>query len=361
MPSLHHQVGVLGHGRFGAALCTLLEEAGFEVAAWDPVAEVPEGRWFGGLQDVVVGARFVVLAMPVEEQRNTLSRIHRLLNSSQVVVDVGSVKIGPEALMAEVLGDRVPWVATHPLFGPASLARGERPLRVVVCPNPRHPVAFRSVSGLLRRLGCTVIQQSADEHDRAMAEAHALGYFIAKGLLDSGASLESEVVPPSARGLSRLIRAVRADAGHLLGTLNRENPYASELRKEFLGALQALDEALDQGRPEAAEVEASLVIPDLGERSSALRDARDRIDEVDRQLLALLAQRARLSLRAGAAKGAIGAAVRDPSRESQLREQRRSWAVELGLDPEGADGIFAAILRASRSVQLAPSEEEREK
>jgi hypothetical protein len=34
--------------------------------------------------------------------------------------------------------------------------------------------------------------------------------------------------------------------------------------------------------------------------------------------------------------------------------------VELGLDPEGADGIFAAILRASRSVQLAPTEEERE-
>ncbi len=358
MPSLHHQVGVLGYGRFGAALCTLLEEAGFEVAAWDPNVEVPEGRWFGGLQDVVAGARFVVLAMPVEEQRTTLTRIQRLLNSGQVVVDVGSVKVGPEALMAELLGDRVPWVATHPLFGPASLARGERPLRVVVCPNSRHPVAFRSVSGLLRKLGCTVIEQSADDHDRAMAEAHALGYFIAKGLLDSGASLESEVVPPSARGLARLIQAVRADAGHLLGTLNRENPYASGLRKEFIAALQALDDTLDQGRPDTDAVEQSLVIPNLGARSSALRETRGAIDDVDRQLLALLARRARLSRKAGAAKDAIGAAIRDPAREAQLREDRRAWAEKIGLDPEGADGVFAAILRASRSVQLAPPKDD---
>lgn len=357
MPSLHHQVGVLGHGRFGAALCGLLEDAGFEVAAWDPEAQVPEERWFGGIQDVVAGARFVVLAMPVEAQRASLTSIRRLLNPGQVVVDVGSVKVQPSALMEEVLGDAIPWIATHPLFGPASLARGERPLRVVVCPSARHPAAFRSVSGLLRRLGCTVIEQDAETHDRAMAEAHALGYFIAKGLLDSGATLESDVVPPSARGLARLIRAVRVDAGHLLGTLNRENPFASPLRKEFIESLQALDQALDQGRPEALSLEPELQIPDLGERSPALREARDLIDDVDRQLLAVLSQRARLARRAAAAKEALGASVRDPRRESELREQRRQWAVDVGLEPEGVDGIFAAILRASRALQLADPDE----
>ena len=355
MPSLHHQVGVLGHGRFGAALCDLLEEAGFDVAAWDPGAEVPPDRRFGGLQDVVAGARFVVLAMPVAAQRTTLESIRSLLNEGQIVIDVGSVKVGPEALLAELLGDRVPWIATHPLFGPASLARGERPLRVVVCPNPRHPAAFRSVSGLLRRLGCTVIEQDAHEHDRAMAEAHALPYFLAKGLLDSGARFESEWVPPSARGIAALLRAVRVDAGHLLATLHRANPYASALRKDLLASLAALDEALDAPAPDEGP-EPELRIEDLGERSPALREARDLIDDVDDQLLGLLAMRARLSRKAGRAKEELGVGVRDPARETSLIHRRRARADQLGLDPEGVDRIFAAILRASRAIQLPPAE-----
>ena len=357
MPSLNHQIGVIGHGRFGAALSQLLENGGFDVAAWDPTAPIPAHRQFGGLHDVIAGARFVVLAVPVPVFRPTLQKIRPLLNRQQIVADVGSVKVGPEAAMAEILGDDIPWVATHPLFGPNSLARGERPLRVVVCPNPRHPAANRSVRGLLRKLECTVIEQEAQAHDQAMAEAHALGFFIAKGLLDVGASLESEVVPPSARGLQQLIGEVRVDAGHLLGILNRENPFASPLRKDFLASLTALDEALDQG--DVVLDEASVGVPDLSAKSPALQEVRDLIDDLDRELVHLLAQRARLARRARDAKAVMGAEVRDPLRETRLREDRRSWALAHGLDPEGIDGIFGAILRASRAVQLAgPADDE---
>ena len=357
MPSLNHQIGVVGHGRFGDALCQLLENGGFDVAAWDPTAPIPAHRQFGGLHDVIAGARFVVLAVPVPVFRETLVRIRPLLNRQQIVADVGSVKVGPEAAMREILGDDIPWVATHPLFGPNSLARGERPLRVVVCPNPSHRAAFRSVSGLLRRLECTVIEQDATAHDQAMAEAHALGFFIAKGLIDVGASLQSEVVPPSARGLQRLIGAVRVDAGHLVGILNRENPFASPLRKDFLAALQALDEALDQG--DVVLEDAPVTTPDLSAKSPALQEVRDLIDDLDRELVDLLAQRARLARRARDAKAEMGAEVRDTLRETRLREDRRAWALQHGLDPDGIDGIFGAILRASRAVQLAaPAEEE---
>jgi prephenate dehydrogenase len=252
--------------------------------------------------------------------------------------------------MAEVLGDEIPWIATHPLFGPDSLARGERPLRVVVVPSTRHPAALQAVLTFYTRLGCTVIQQEAEAHDRAMAEAHALGFFIAKGLLDSGVTLGSDMVPPSAQGLARLIHAVRVDAGHLLRTLHRENPFASQCRKDLVEALTALDEALDQDSP--ASLQGELQVPDLGERSPDLQATRELIDQVDRQLLGLLAQRAHLSRRAGEAKEALGASIRDPQREATLREERRRWAIEFGLDPAGADGIFSAILRASRALQL---------
>jgi prephenate dehydrogenase len=220
---------------------------------------------------------------------------------------------------------------------------------VVVVPSTRHPAALQSVLAFYTRLGCTVIQQEAEAHDRAMAEAHALGFFIAKGLLDSGVTFESDIVPPSAQGLARLIHAVRVDAGHLLGTLHRENPFASRCRKDLVEALTALDQALDQSSPESLQV--GLQVPDLGERSPDLQAARELIDQVDRQLLGLLAQRAHLSRRAGEAKEAMGAGIRDPRRETTMRDERRRWAIEFGLDPEGADAIFSAIFRASRALQ----------
>ncbi len=349
MPSHHGRVGVLGYGRFGSALCDLLEEAAFPVAAWDPLVEVPANRSLGGVRDVVEGSRFLLLATPVEAQRSTLENIRPLLTPNQVVLDVGSVKVLPERWMAEVLGDEIPWIATHPLFGPDSLARGERPLRVVVVPSTRHPAALQAVLAFFARLGCTVIQQEAEAHDRAMAEAHALGFFIAKGLLDSGVTFESDIVPPSAQGLARLIHAVRVDAGHLLGTLHRENPFASQCRKDLVEALTALDEALDHDSP--GSLPEGLEVPDLGERSPDLQAARELIDQVDRELLGLLAQRAHLSRRAGEAKEAMGASIRDPKRETDMRDERRRWAIECGLDPEGADGVFSAILRASRALQ----------
>ena len=35
------RIGILGYGRFGGALASLLQEAGLPYHAWDPVALVP--------------------------------------------------------------------------------------------------------------------------------------------------------------------------------------------------------------------------------------------------------------------------------------------------------------------------------
>jgi prephenate dehydrogenase len=339
-----HPSLVIGYGRFGAALCGLLEEAGLPVRAWDPSAPVPPERSGGTLDELVEDARFVVLAVPVSQIRPVLSRIRPHLSARHIVADVGSVKVGPAETLEELLGDEVPWVATHPLFGPDSLALGERPLRVVLCPNGRHGKAEREVSVLCRRLGCQVIEQDAHDHDRAMAATHALGFFVAGGLIDIGATFDSPVVPPSSSGLARLLRSVRGDAGHLLGVLHRANPYASPVRKSLLAALAELDHQLDH-----ADVAPTL--PDLGERSPRLRAIRDHIDSVDADLLELLARRSALARRAKAEKAKIGAGVRDPAREVKLRAARRERAEELGLDASAVDGIFGAIVRASVKMQ----------
>ena len=49
--------------------------------------------------------------------------------------------------------------------------------------------------------------------------------------------------------------------------------------------------------------------------------------------------------------GALGAPVLDSAREAALLQARRSWGEAAGMDPEVTEGVFQAILRASRQTQ----------
>lgn len=347
------RVSFLGFGRFGAALGSQLEQHGIEVRALDPRAPVPDRARAASLEELVGGADLVVVAVPVGAMRDAFEALRPLLAPEQTVIDVGSVKTGPARDMAEVFGAAQPWVATHPLFGPVSLARGERPLRAVVCPNAQHPLAVQRVTEVFQRIGCEVIHFDPDEHDRAMAFTHALAFFVAKGMLDAGVPPFAAFAPPSFQSIARSVELVRADAGHLFEALHRENPHAAGARRAFLDALTEIDRDLAQAAEphDAGPPPASLLIPDLGDRSPELRETRELIDELDQELVTLLARRAELSRRAAFAKAKLGCGVRDPDREARMLEERRAWARAYGLDPAGVDAIFQSILDFSRRLQ----------
>jgi prephenate dehydrogenase len=340
------RVSLLGYGRFGAALAELLREGGHGVRALDPRAEVPAELGASSIQELVEGAEIILVAVPVPALREAFVALRPHLEPSQIVADVGSVKLAPARAMAEVFGAEQPWVATHPLFGPASLARGERPLLVVVVPNPRHPEAVRRVAALYTGIGCRVVSEDAETHDRVMAYTQALAFFVSKGMLDAGVPLDAAYAPPSFQAMARTIETVRVDAGHLLWSLHRDNPFAAEARRRLLDALGALDQGLEH----AATVTPALTIPEAA-GSPQLAETRELIDEIDGAILDLLARRAGLARRAAHAKAELGRGVRDPQREAQLLDDRRRRADELGLDGAAVAEIFQAILRFSRRLQ----------
>lgn len=353
-------VGILGFGRFGRSLAELMAESGMRVRAFDPRAAVPEPFAAASPAELVRASQVVVFAVPVPAlEEVTAASVPHLAPAQHVVLDVASVKVKPTEIFGRYLGDRVPWAATHPLFGPASLARRERPLRVVVCPNAWHPAAVEAAARLYTRLGCQVRQQEAEAHDREMARTHALGFLIAKAFIDLGIGSEPESVPPSFRGIAATIESVREDAGHLFTAILRDNPFAVGARRDFLDALTRLDEELthpvaDTGTSPQAE----FPIPDLGGRSPDLLEVRDLIDDVDRRLVDLLVQRQDLSKRAGHIKRRAGRPVRDAVREDTLLAARAGWARDSGLDVGGTLKVFQAILDQSRAYQSNPDAEE---
>ncbi|MFV1964918.1 MAG: prephenate dehydrogenase/arogenate dehydrogenase family protein [Pirellulaceae bacterium] len=351
---LGSHVAMLGYGRFGQALAQLIIDSGLRVSAFDPVAAVPEALAAASPAELVREAFEVFIAVPTVETKNALRLLQPHVTPQHTVIDVGSVKHGAVQAMMDVLGETVPWVATHPLFGSSSIALGERPLVTVVCPNPLHPQAAARARTLYERMGCIVTEQDAADHDRAMARSHALAFFVAKALMDMGAGEGLSLTPPSFQALARTIELVRTDAAHLFLAIERENPYAAAARQELLDALLRVHSRLESMDGTAAspdETPEGLDIPDLGTHSPELMETRDLIDELDQDLLRLLGRRAQLSRRAGSIKAIHGKSVRDPSRERTLLEFRRQWARELDLEPDAIADIFAAVLRFSRGVQ----------
>lgn len=348
---MKRQLGILGYGRFGRALGELAADAGLTVRAFDPVAPVPDGVRADSSADLARACDQLVLAVPTRALRACLTDLRPHLTADHTVMDVASVKLEPEAVMAELLGTEIPWIATHPLFGPSAMALGERPLRVVVCPNGLHPGATSVARHTYERLGCEVLEQDADTHDRLLARGHALTFFVAKGMLDVGEESLTEEGPPSVRAMARVIDSVRSDAGHLFLSIERDNPYAAEARRDLLEALGRVHAQIGAVAEDAAEEEPAIRIPDLGDRAPELREIRTVIDDLDLELVRLLGRRARLARGAGRIKASHGHGVRDPIRERSLLADRRRWAEEEGLDPDAVDAVFRSVVRLSREAQ----------
>lgn len=258
-------IGLLGYGRFGRAFADLLVRAGHDVRIFDAHAVVPHERAAASPTAAVDGAQWIVLAMPVSCMAPALVALRQHLHAGQTVIDVGSVKMRPGALLDELLGEAIPHVGTHPLFGPLSLARGE-PLRTVICASAQHPAAAKEACALFAGLGCEVIEQDPATHDQHMANTHALAFFLAKGLVEIGVDDDLTVAPPSFQGMKHMLAAVRGDAGHLFATIQRENPFAAEARERLLGALENIHHQLLATRGGGVEDDDRLAIPGRGDR-----------------------------------------------------------------------------------------------
>ena len=79
----------------------------------------------------------------------------------------------------------------------------------------------------------------------------------------------------------------------------------------------------------------------------ALSNVRSVIDDIDRELIRLLAQRQRLVEKAGRLKlKGDKDAVEASDRVAQVIANRRKEALELGLSPDVAEGVWRSMIKA---------------
>lgn len=79
---------------------------------------------------------------------------------------------------------------------------------------------------------------------------------------------------------------------------------------------------------------------------------REQIEQLDRELIGLLAKRMALSKEIGATKKVAGLPTLDPAREAEVIRRAAALAREAGLNDEKVRDIFWHVIGLSRAVQV---------
>jgi len=130
-------IGIMGFGAFGRLMARHLQPH-FALRVCDP-ANAPIADAAGkGLQPAisaeVATCDIVILAVPVPAIPEAIAALRPHLRAGAIVLDVGSVKIGPARAMQAELPEDIEIIGTHPLFGPQSARNGLAGLKIALCP-----------------------------------------------------------------------------------------------------------------------------------------------------------------------------------------------------------------------------------
>jgi chorismate mutase len=79
---------------------------------------------------------------------------------------------------------------------------------------------------------------------------------------------------------------------------------------------------------------------------------REKIEDIDRTLIELMAERVRLAREVGVAKRAAGLPTLDPAREAAVIRQAAELARDAGLADDEIRHIFWQVIGLSRRAQL---------
>lgn len=214
------------------------QDYAFEVHTRTKPKTLPNNTKFVSLAQAV-SQPIIILAVPLSAYKNTLKSISKHAPQNAVVVDVCSVKVVPAKMAQKYLRDDIEFVGTHPLFGPQSASKSLRGQTLVLC-NPKESEFIIKFNALMNKKGLNIVKMSSQEHDRQMAEVHALTFFVARGLMNTG--LHKNILQtPSFQKMLDLAELETHHSQALFETIEGGNPYARAVRIKFIKQLKSLN------------------------------------------------------------------------------------------------------------------------
>ncbi len=173
-------IGIIGHGHFGQHLVRDLIPRFARTATVKIFSPGEAGEKFAPLQEVAT-CGVVVLAVPIRVYEEVLLAVLPHVRRETVIVDVASVKGYTSGLFRKYVGNACGYICMHPMFGPQSfLKRGGHVagFKIVVTEQTLPPDIYRVVKRVLVGFEFDVVEMTAAQHDRHLAETLFLTHFV---------------------------------------------------------------------------------------------------------------------------------------------------------------------------------------
>jgi prephenate dehydrogenase len=220
-------VGIVGYGNFGTFVHELAQRffPDVEVKIYSRRAEVDNETFFS--LETTASCEVVILCGAIKEYEEQLKIVLKHAPEDTIIVDVATVKKYTSELCKQYCEGRR-FFSTHPMFGPESYkkhAGNVKGFRIVVTDYVLQNDQYLLLKEVFTTLGFLIIEMTADEHDKRLAETLFLTHYVGQMVLKAGFERTS-IDTLSFQFLMDAVESVKDDK-ELFMDVYAYNPYCS--------------------------------------------------------------------------------------------------------------------------------------
>lgn len=249
-----HRVMVVGLGLMGMSLGWRLQEAGYDVAGYDPDGQAMAFAAAHGVHppDQKEPPDLAVLAVPLSSLPAAIEKWAPTWGENTLVTDLSSVK-APVMPWLSAIADPVSVIGSHPMAGSAgqSFAAASpdlyhrRPWAVV--PVPGRPFPAARLEHLLAPLEVRFVTMEAAQHDQCVAYTSHLPYLVSMALVSTMEQAPAGWQDLIGPGLLSAVRTAASPPELWTEILSANCANVQRAESHFAKELTTWQVALDQG------------------------------------------------------------------------------------------------------------------
>lgn len=241
-----HTVGIVGYGAFGVLIHTLITKyaPSIDVRIYSSRKE-PDSTFYTFEDTAQCDA--LILTVPIHAFEETVQKALLHMRTDTILVDVATVKSHTVDVLKR-LAPSHPYIATHPMFGPESYEKKEGNIsgfRIVVCDSTLETTDTKFFIAALRGVGFDVVEMSAADHDKHLAETLFLTHFIGQAVHRAGFD-RTAIDTVSFGHLMDAVESVKNDT-QLFQDVFRFNPYCKGVLDRFENGEEIVRSILERG------------------------------------------------------------------------------------------------------------------
>ena len=235
VPQHSLNIGIVGGGAFGRCMASLLDSTHHILltSRSDYSKECRDRGWtfYPTMEEWNRTKKDVILiAVSIDSFESVVEQIDF---QDELVVDVLSVKQFPKQILLEKTPPSCDILATHPMFGPKSIGKKDRPPCILEKVRIQHKVRCQYFLESITN-HCRLVEMSCQQHDQDVAIYQALTHYVNRLLNKSSFTKANlERVPRSCQLLVESGHLTLGDSDSLFASLFDYNPAAKQLLKKM--------------------------------------------------------------------------------------------------------------------------------